>query len=89
MYKAVVQMVLLYGIESWVVTDTMLKVLGGFHHQVDWWIAGISALKFGEGGVGVVIGGRGLGGGGDLSNEGLHWEAEGYHCRIYHESPHL
>ena len=50
MYKAVVQMVLLYGIESWVVTDTRLKVLGGFHHQVDWWIAGISALKFGEGG---------------------------------------
>ena len=35
MYKAVVQTVLLYGRRSWVVTEAMLKVLEGFHHQVD------------------------------------------------------
>ena len=31
MYKAVVQLVLLYGSESWVVTRAMVKVLEGFH----------------------------------------------------------
>ena len=34
MDKAVVQLVLLYGSESWVVTGDMLKVLEGFHHGV-------------------------------------------------------
>ena len=37
----------------------------------------------------VFIGGRGLGGDGAVANEGLHLEAEGYHCGIYCESPHL
>ena len=32
MYNVVVQTVLLYGRNSWVVTDVMLKVLEGFHH---------------------------------------------------------
>ena len=34
MYKAVVQMVLIYGSGSWVVTDEILKLLEGFHHRV-------------------------------------------------------
>jgi hypothetical protein len=34
-YKAVVQSVLLYGSETWVVTPAILQVLQGFHH----WIA--------------------------------------------------
>ena len=34
MYKAVVQSVLLYIIESWVVTGEMLKVLEEFYHRV-------------------------------------------------------
>ena len=34
MYKAVVQKLLLYGSESRVITDTMIKVLEGFHHQI-------------------------------------------------------
>ena len=42
-FKAVVQMVLLYGSESWVVTYVMLKVLEGFHHWVDRRIAGMSS----------------------------------------------
>ena len=41
MYKAVVQMVMIYRIESWLVMDVMLKVLEGFHHRVTWIIAGI------------------------------------------------
>jgi hypothetical protein len=34
-YKAVVQSVLLYGSETWVITPTILQVLQSFHH----WIA--------------------------------------------------
>ena len=32
--------------------------------------------------MGVLIGGGGRGGGGDVSNEGVYLEAPGYHCRI-------
>ena len=45
MYKAVVQIVLLYGSESWVVMDAMLKMLEGFHHRLARRIAGISDRK--------------------------------------------
>ena len=34
MYKTVVQMVLIYVSESWVITDEMMKVLERFHHQI-------------------------------------------------------
>jgi hypothetical protein len=33
-YKAVVQSVLLYGCETWVITSQVLRVLEGFHHRV-------------------------------------------------------
>ena len=33
-YKAVVQTVLIYGSNRWVVTGSMLKFMDGFHHQV-------------------------------------------------------
>ena len=33
MYKAVANLVLLYGSEIWVVTGEMLKVLEGIHHR--------------------------------------------------------
>ena len=39
--------------------------------------------------VRVVIGGRDLGGGGAVSNEGVNSEATGCHCGIYCKSPHL
>jgi hypothetical protein len=39
-YKAVVQAVLLYGSESWVVTPAMLRVLSSFHHKAGRRIAG-------------------------------------------------
>ena len=35
MYKVVVQVVLLYERESWVVTDVMMVVLDGFHHRIN------------------------------------------------------
>ena len=50
MYKSVVQRVHLYGSDSWVVTDKMLKVMEGFHHQVAWGEAGMSSRQVGEGG---------------------------------------
>ena len=34
LYKAVVQSILLYGSETWVLTAPMVKVLEGFHHKV-------------------------------------------------------
>ena len=43
MYKAVTQSVLLYGSEIWVVTEYMIQVLGGFHHQVTRHITGMTA----------------------------------------------
>ena len=39
-YKAIVQTVLLYGSETWVLTSSMLKVLEGFHNRVARRIAG-------------------------------------------------
>ena len=33
-YKAIVQSVLLYGCETWVITPQVLKALEGFHHRV-------------------------------------------------------
>ena len=48
MHKVVVQMVLLYGIESFVVMDAMPKVLEGYHHRVYWRIEGMKSQRFGE-----------------------------------------
>ena len=47
-YKAVLQTVLLYESDSWVVRKDTLKVLERFHHQVDQKIAGIPAWQVGE-----------------------------------------
>ena len=35
LYKTLVQTMLLYGCERWVVKDTMMTVLEDFHHRVD------------------------------------------------------
>ena len=47
-YKVVVQTVLLYGCETWTVTDSMLKVLEGFHHRIARRISGKTAVKVGD-----------------------------------------
>ena len=43
MYKAVAQLVILYGSESWVVTGEMLKILPAFHHRAAQRITGMTA----------------------------------------------
>ena len=40
LYEALVQMVLLYRINIWVVTGAILKVLEGLYHRVARYIAG-------------------------------------------------
>ena len=45
MYKALFQEMLLYGSESWVVTDAMMTVLEGFHHRIARRIAGMTERK--------------------------------------------
>ena len=49
LYKAVVHMVLLYGCDIWVVMDSMMTVLEGFHHRVDQRLLGLTARR-GDGG---------------------------------------
>ena len=48
-YKAVVQALLLYVSESWVVMGTMMTVLEGFHHSIVIRIEGMKARR-GDGG---------------------------------------
>ena len=50
MYKAVVQTVLPYGSDIWVVKGEMLTVIEGFHHRLDRQIAGNTARHAGFGG---------------------------------------
>ena len=45
MYKVVDQLVLMYGIESWVVIGAILKVLEGFHRWEDRRITGMTATR--------------------------------------------
>ena len=49
-YNVVVQMIFIYGRNSWAVTYYMLKVLEGFQNIVSWMIAGMTSCQFGEGG---------------------------------------
>ena len=39
-FKAVVQLVLLFGLETWLVTPCMGRVLGWFRNQVVWRLTG-------------------------------------------------
>ena len=47
----------------------------------------ISASR--EGGMGVVIGGRGIVGDRDVAYEVINSEETGYYCGVYHEPPNL
>ena len=49
MYKSVVQIVLLFESESWVVADAMLKALQGLHHKAAWRVSGCQLGKLGMG----------------------------------------
>ena len=48
LYKAVVQVVLMYSSEIWVVKYVMIKVLKRLHHHISWRITGNTAQKFRE-----------------------------------------
>ena len=48
-YNAVVQAVLLYRSKIWVVMDSMVTVLEGFHHRIARLIAGMTAWRFNGG----------------------------------------
>ena len=47
-YKVAFQAVLLYGSKRWILTEEMLKVMEGFHHQIACRIAGMSDQQLGE-----------------------------------------
>ena len=47
---AVVQSVLMYGSETWVLTPRMKRVFGGFHHRVDLRLTGRQLWKGRDGG---------------------------------------
>lgn len=49
-YKAIVQSVLLYGSETWVINPSMLRVLEGFHHRVARRLTGRTARYVHQGG---------------------------------------
>ena len=49
MYKVLVQAFLLYGSEICVVMDTIMMILGGFHHRIERRISGMT-LRRGNGG---------------------------------------
>ena len=42
-YKAASQTVLIYESDIWLVTGVMMKLIEGFHHRADRWIAGMMA----------------------------------------------
>ena len=44
-YVAVVQEVLLFGSETWVLKPQLDKALEGFHHQVVLWMAGMGPKR--------------------------------------------
>ena len=48
-YKAIVQSVLLYGVETWVLTKSMMNILKGFHYRVARKLSGFHARPLGGG----------------------------------------
>ena len=48
-YKAIVQSVLLYGVETWVLIKSMMNILKGFHHHVARKLSGFHARPLGGG----------------------------------------
>ena len=59
-YKAVVQVVLLYGSEIWVVTDAIMTVMEGFRHRIAIQITGMTVWNSDGWVMGVVLDGRGF-----------------------------
>ena len=47
--SAIVNNVLLFGLETLVVTPCIGRLLGGLYHRVEWWIAGKKPRKWADG----------------------------------------
>ena len=47
-YRAIIQSVLLYGVETWTVTPAMMKVLESFHNRVARRLAGMMPYRDGQ-----------------------------------------
>ena len=77
-YKAVVQAVLIYRSERWFITDAMMKVLEGFHHQMAWRTTQKTSRQDGSEGWDPSRAG-GPGGGRSVAHEGVRQVASGYH----------
>ena len=48
-YKAIVQSVLLFGVETWTLSESMLKCLTGFHHRIARQLSGKTAQRLPHG----------------------------------------
>ena len=48
-YIAIVQAILIFGTETWVVTPDIGQLLGVFHHRLVRWILGKQSLRWEEG----------------------------------------
>ena len=77
-YKAVVQSVLVYRSEIWVIKDVMMKELEGFHNRINWRIAGKTERIVGKEGWECPRG-VGPGSGGTVDHAGVHQASTGYH----------
>ena len=85
MYKVVVRAVLLYGSESWVRTDAIMKLLEEFNHIIVRRITGKTAWCVGEEGWEPPLPPDRVGhrGGGSVDNKGVCKEAAGHHCGLH------
>ena len=87
-YKALVQTVLLYSRESWVITGEMMKVMEDFHHRIVRRLTGRLTSVLGKK-VGNPPGRRGYRGVRAGSNAVICTEAAGNHCGVHFNTPNI
>ena len=75
-FKDVVQAVLLFGVETWVITPRMVKALGGFQTQVVRRLTVRLPVEDTIKEVEIHLGGGGKGGGGILGDGGVYQAAK-------------
>ena len=83
-FKAVVQAVLLFGSETWVVTPRMGKALGGGSGPGDETVDGTAPVEDTGQGVDIHLGGDGKGGGGVLDDGGIYLAAPEHGRTVHH-----
>ena len=68
-YKAVLQQLLLYDSERWVMTDVMMTVLEVLHHRIVRQIKRMAVWRIKKREIGVGLSGHSAGGDRDLANK--------------------